>query len=591
MRPLSRRSFLVTLTLAGTSGVIRAQGDPDDDVILKAMREELARSRQLRVVGGGGDDLPYFISYTVGDEDSFGITASLGSTLSSTHSRARFPFIEVRVGSADFDNTGHSATGYYAGSRYDEQPWPLDDNYQAIRQALWLATDHAYKAAVESIARKRAAQLNVSAADRLPDYSSTEPIKSLAKVSRRQIDAASWTPRIAKLSGIFNSYPEVETSGIDLHVNLGTTYLVNSEGTEIRYPDNILWLFAKAQGQAPDGMIVRDGLSIQKLEPDQFPNEADLAKALTAMAENVKTQVHAPAGESFTGPVLFEPIAAGQLLAQLLGDNLSIPRKPIGDAGRFVASELEGRIGSRVLPEWMNVTDDPTQTIWQGKPLAGFYPFDLEGVRPKPVSVIEKGVLRSYLTTRQPVKGSQGSNGHARLPGNFGARRATLSNLFVTARESSSMADLKTRMIALLKDRDKPYGMLVRRLDFPFSAGLAEMQALGAASSQSGGSVRPVSPPILIYRVFPDGREELVRGLRFRGISTRSLRDIMAASSETALFEYVANGVPMSILGVGGLLAPVSVISPGLLFEEMELEFPQEPLPKLPLVPPPPVNS
>jgi hypothetical protein len=104
---------------------------------------------------------------------------------------------------------------------------------------------------------------------------------------------------------------------------------------------------------------------------------------------------------------------------------------------------------------------------------------------------------------------------------------------------------------------------------------------------QSGGSVRPMSPPVLIYRVYQDGREELVRGLRFKGVSSRSLRDILAASSETAVFDYINNGAPLARLGAGGFLAPATVIAPGLLFDEMELERPQDQLQRPPIVPPP----
>jgi hypothetical protein len=139
----------------------------------------------------------------------------------------------------------------------------------------------------------------------------------------------------------------------------------------------------------------------------------------------------------------------------------------------------------------------------------------------------------------------------------------------------------------MLKDRDKPFGMLVRRLDYPFSSTGGDLQQLMASAAQSGGSARPASPPILLYRVYPDGREELVRGLRFRGVSTRSLRDIVAASTETALFDFVNNGAPLAFLGAGGLIAPAAVIAPGLLFEELELERPEEQLQKPPIVPPP----
>jgi len=268
-----------------------------------------------------------------------------------------------------------------------------------------------------------------------------------------------------------------------------------------------------------------------------------------------------------------------------------IPRRPLTDPGRnvnFVPSEFEMRIGGKILPDWMDATDDPTQSSWNGKPLIGSYGFDLEGVAPKPVSLIEKGYLKGFLTTRQPIRGFAASNGHARLSGGFGARNAAIGNMFVKASQTAPLADLKKRLLQMVHDRGKAYGMLVRKLDYPFAGSTGELQALAQASQQSGGSARPVSPPLLVYRVYPDGREELVRGLRFRGISTRSLRDVLAASRETALFDYINNGAPLSMMTAGGYLAPASVVSPGLLIDEVEFEIPQDQLSKTPIVPPPP---
>jgi hypothetical protein len=591
MPPVSRRHFLIAVGASAPAVRLWAQ-EGRDDVVLRAMRDELERSRQLRVVGGGGDEIPYFISYILSDTDTFTVSASFGAVNNTARTRYRFPVIEVRVGSYTFDNTGHIFSGLYTGSRYDGEPLPLDDNYLSLREGFWLGTDHAYKAAVESIARKRAALNNATVStDNLPDFSKADAVTSLGRLAAPKVDEAGWTARVAKLSGIFSAYPEVLASGVELHLNQGPTYLVNSDGTAVRYPDDVMWCYVKAEGQAEDGMVIREAISVQALEAAQFPTEAELQKGITAMGEHVKALAHAsPAEAMFSGPVLFEPQAAAQLLAQLLGDNLRLPRKPVAEPGRnvnFFPSEFEGRIGGRVLPDWMDVIDDPTQAAWQGKPLVGFYPFDFEGVKPKPVSLIEKGVLRSFLTTRQPLKNSPASNGHARLPGGFGTRMAAIGNLFVKATQTMPLADLKTRLIQLCKDRDKPYGMLVRKLDFPFSADNGEVQALSAASMQSGGSARPVSPPVLIYRVYPDGREELVRGLRFRGVSSRSLRDILAASTETTLFDFVNNGAPLARLGAGGFLAPAAVIAPGLLFEEMELERAQDQLQKRAIVPPP----
>jgi predicted Zn-dependent protease len=389
---------------------------------------------------------------------------------------------------------------------------------------------------------------------------------------------------------VFNSVKEVLSSGVEVQLIQGPTTLMNSEGTAVRYNDDMYWAYAKAEGQAPDGMLLHDAVSLQSLELDKFPSEADMRKSITEVAENVRALAHAPMAGSYSGPVLLEPRAAAQLFAQLLGDNLRVPRRPMSDPGRnvpFQPSELENRMGARVLPDSFDVTDDPTQSVFSGKPLLGYYPFDIEGVPPRPVSVVEKGVLKSFLTTRQPIKGFPVSNGHARLPGSYGTFAAAIGNLFVKSSETAPLADLKKRLIEMTTSRGRPYGMLVRKLDYPYSATASELQSLAQASAQSGGSARPVSPPILVYRVYPDGREELVRGVRFRGLTTRALRDILAASSETAQFDFVNVGAPLAILGAGGYLAPASVVSPGLLFEELEFEPPQDQLPKAPTVPPP----
>ena len=595
-RHLILRGGALAVGLAASAAWLISQSTtlsiPPDEILLKAMSDELARSKQLAVVAGS--DAPYFFSYMLTDAETLRISASMGAVVNVSRTRFRSPSTEVRVGSYDFDNTGHVFSGIYSGSRYDGN-WPLDDDYANFRSELWLSTDRAFKAAVESMARKRASMNNSNAsAESLPDFSKVAPVVSIGKVVRPKVDDQEWTARTSRLAAVFNGTKEVLSSGVELQLIQGPTTLMNSEGTAVRYNDDMYWIYAKAEGQAPDGMLLHDAVSLQSLELDKFPAEADMRKSLAEVADNVRALVHAPMAESYSGPVLLEPRAAAQLLAQLIGDNLRVPRRPMSDPGRnvpFAPSELENRLGARVLPDSFDVTDDPTQSTFNGKPLAGFYPFDIEGVPPRPVNVVEKGVLKSFLTTRQPIKGFPVSNGHARLPGSYGAFSAAIGNLFVKSSETTPLADLKKRLIEMTTSRGKPYGMLVRKLDYPYSASGTELQSLAQASAQSGGSsARPVSPPILIYRVYPDGREELVRGMRFRGLTTRALRDILAASSETAQFDYVNVAAPLAILGAGGYLAPASVVSPGLLFEELEFEPPTDQLPKAPTVPPPNSN-
>jgi predicted Zn-dependent protease len=581
---------LLSIALA-TLALLAQSPANEQDVVLRAMTGELERSKALRVVDL---DKPYYIEYSLEDTDTFNAAATLGGLLASSRSRARVPQVQVRVGDYAFDNTNHVYSGYYQGARYDPEQWPLDNNYGVLRQCFWLATDRAYKAALEGIARKRASLKNASNADTLPDFGKVEPVRSIQNVRTVNYDESQWTNRVVQLSDIFLAYPELYTSTVTTQIYHGISYFANSEGTVERVADDVVELHARASAQAADGTPLHDSVTFASLELEGMPSGLDVRRGVTEVATNVQALLKAPVGEGYSGPVLFEGAAAAQLLAQLIGDNLNVPRRPVTDPGRparFLASEFESKLNSRILPEWMDVVDDATQKEWRGRPLLGYYPFDMEGVAPKPVIAVEKGVLKSFLTTRQPVKNAPGSNGHARLQGSYGARSAAPGNLFIRASQAKPAAQLKAQFIDMIKQRDKPYGLLVRKLDYPSSASMRELQALFTGMAQSGGSSRPVSPPVLVYRVYPDGREELVRGLRFRGLNVRSLRDIVAASEENYAFDYINNAAPFAMIGAGGFLAPTTVVAPALLFEEVEFEHPQDEQSKPPLVPPPPIET
>jgi len=435
---------------------------------------------------------------------------------------------------------------------------------------------------------------NVTVPEELDDFSRREPTRMVLPVKREPLDKALWTARAKALSALFAGFPKVIRSQVEFETVRSTSYFADTEGSEVQYPDSLSYLRVRAQAQAPDGMILRDATVVQALEVEEMPSELELRRAVLKVAEDVSALAAAPVGESYAGPVLFEGQAAPQLFAQLLGGNLAVPRRPVPEPGRpvpFQPSELENRLGDRVLPEWMDVVDDPTQKEWRGRPLFGHYLVDLEGVVPQPLTLVEEGVLKAFLLTRQPVRGQSGSNGRARLPGRFGAKAAGFSNLFISAAETVSGTALRQKLMELCQSRNKPYGIVVRKLDFPSSASPGELQRLSAGARQRGGGGLFVSLPILVYRVYADGREELVRGLQFRGVSAGSLRDIVAASDESLLFNFMSNSATLSLMGAGGYVTANSVVAPSVLFEDLELERVEEELPRLPLVPPPELSA
>src|SRR3984885_1420900 len=557
-----------------------------DDPLLRAMKDEIKRVKELIRLRLSLDP-PYYTEYRVEETVNHSIMAELGALVEESGTAFRVPTVEMRVGTANFDNTDHIYSEAYVGNRYDPGRLPLDNDYLAFRQVFWLATDRAYKTAEDAIARKRSSLKNMSQPDALPDFSSAAPAHLILPIERKPFASAAWKSEAIRLSALLDGYPKVFSSGVEIHSSQSTNYIVNSEGAELRTPEDLAYVRVSGHGLASDGTAVRDSLVFQAFSTEGLPSEDVLTREIKALGEHVTALSQASTGEAYDGPVLFEASAAAQLFGQLLGDNLKITRKPVSDPGRpshYSPSELESKIGSRILPEWMDVVDDPVQTQYQGHTLLGHFVYDMEGVAPQPLTLVEKGVLKSFLLTRTPVfKDYPGSNGHARMTGAYGTRSPGFGNLFIRVSQTTPAADMKKKLIDMCRAGNKPYGILVRKLDYPSTA---SMEELGQVAQASGGS-HAVVPPLLAYKIYPDGREELVRGLLFHGVSTRAFKDIVAASDENYVFDLIDSNAPFALVGAGSFTTTASVIAPAVLFEELELEPIKEETPKPPIVPPP----
>jgi TldD protein len=565
---------LSSLLIAGTWAAV--QPDP----VLDAMRAELKRSMTLTL---NQLDKPYYLSYTVDDQHVWSAEATLGGLVNASDSNFRLPRLRIRVGDYKFDNTNW--TGANArGPQYDLRSFPIEDNNPLVlRQFLWLATDSAFKGSLQSIARKRAALRNVTVSEALPDFAPIKPYVSLHDYTPVKFDDKTWTERTRRISAVFNDFPGLRNSGVEFSAVDSLHRFVSNEGTEIRMQEATAGVEMRASAQAADGMIVRDLATFYTRDLTRMFPEEELVKSARAISEQVLKVAAAPLGDNYTGPVLFEGAASPQLLADLLGRNLYISRKPIAAPGvnpPAGSTELEGRRGVRIMPEFFDVVDDPT------KPFFGREESDDEGVPEARLSLVEKGVLKDFLRTRQPVRGYNESNGRARLNGSYGAELPLPTNLLITARETSSIADLKKKLIDLIQQRGLPYGMIVRKMDFPSSASIDEARKILSAES-AGGSGHPVSIPLYAYRLYPDGREELVRGERFKGVNARSLKDILAAGDDSVTFNYLDNAAPFALLGYGSGAAEVTVVAPSVLIDDLELSKADDEMPKLPLVPSP----
>jgi len=561
--------FILSSLLA--IAIASAQQSTGPDVLMRALQDEITRSiENLKLPGL---EKPYFVEHAVTETDSFNASASFGALIRSNRSRSRFLQTQVRVGNYDFDSGE-----FISPSAFSRSSFPvglvIEDDYQALRHDIWLATDAAYKSAAEQLERKRAYVNNRVEEEELPDFSREEPVTMIAARQQMQLDQARWEKQLREWSAIFRQYPEIQESSITLLVQLEHRYLVNSEGTKTRFPEMFVTLEARAATQAADGMRLRNSTPFHAHSLEALPPAAEVANAIRRLAEELTGLRKAPAlTETYLGPVLLTGQASAEMFAQVLAPQFSGYRPPLSEqqlsaisSGR---SEFADRLNRRVLPAFMSVFDDPAQTSAGNQILLGAYQVDEQGVKAQRVSLIEQGVLKTLLMSRRPRKDMLRSNGHGRGGG------AQIGNLFIQSSEGKSEPELKEELIKICKAQNMPFGIWIKKLDRPGpSVGIGMdgemMMMMGGGGMRRDGT----STPLLVYKVYvADGREELIRGVTSGEFSVRSLRQIIAAGRDSFVHNRLASGggSPLSF-SIGNV--PTSIIAPAVLVEEMELRKP-----------------
>jgi TldD protein len=531
----------------------------DSDAVLAAMSAELARSKsQLKM-----DNLPapYYVEYHVTDVQEFYAEATFGALRLSETSHTRSLRAVVRVGSYKQDSYGPGGQGV-------SDLAPLDSDQTALRRALWLATDRAYKSAAQALASKQANQTQFAGAQDFDDFSHAQPLQAVGPLAKFSVDAKPWTDLLVKSTALYSIDPKLNSLSATARFLVVNKYFVNSEGTVTRQGSEIDSLTLAASTQADDGMSLQRSPYFVAAKQSDLPSPDKFLAATSAMIGTLKALRDAPvAEEDYIGPVLFSPDAADDLVAAMIGGNVTGNRPNTGDSARTIGS-FASSYKSRVLPTFLSAIDDPTMTAFQGQTLTGGYQVDDEGVRAQKVPLIENGLLNNYLVDRQPIRDLPDSNGHGRAA--LGQPpRPIISNLILQPSESLSPDDLKKKLIAMCRDQNKPYGYLAQTL-------LTSQSISGGGRGRGGAAVNVELVPVLLYRVYVnDGHEELVRGATFDQLDTRSLRgDIVAAGNDPLVDNR--NGA-----------IPTTVISPSLLFDELELRRSDNKNPKLPAYPAP----
>ena len=568
------------IVLSGILGVVItfSPSQAEEEILVRAMHDELVRSMEKLQL----EDLekPYFIAYRVQEKKATSVSATFGSLLSSSESHTRLLTVEVRVGDYALDNTNFFSMSFGRSgvSRMFRGTvrLPLEDNYKELRRQIWLATDGAYKKALEDLSKKRAALQHKMRIEEIPDFSKEEPATITDWTAPVEMDRVEAETLVRDLSRLFKEMPDIFTSTVNLGVSNVVAHYVNSEGTSFTRVTPSLTFTALAGTQAPDGMPLEDFIAVHGHSMDDLPPKPELAAHIREMGGHLRKLREAPLVERYTGPVLFEGQAAGELFSQGFVPKLLASRRLLSDNPAFGRFNLQrenpflDKLGARVLPRFLSVVDNPTLTNYRKTKLEGGYKVDDDGIPASETKLVEKGVLKTLLTTRNPVRGITQSTGNRRGPG------PAPTNLFLTAEKGFKDKEIKREFLNMVKQQGKDYGIVVRRLGNPILKVSRDRKV--SMFARPGREEKKIEGAILAYKMFTDGHEELIRNAELSGISVATFKDIVAVSKGQTVYNFRfsrLSSAPFFGRGPHEMEVVVSLIVPSLvLFEDITLKQP-----------------
>ena len=596
--------LLAAMKAAAATGT---QVPQNNDHTLQAMRDEMDRAKtrlELKIPNIDRPVRPYYVEYRLLDLEVREVVAEYGTLLSSTHTRNRFMDVEARVGSYKLDSSNFVSDEGFRGFIGPTGSVGIDRDYDSLRQDLWIATDQAFKEAVETYSRKQAYLSSLARQSDIDDFAKAQPVQLIEPLVTPDWTNRNWDQEARETSATLRAFSEIHESRVTYYIVYATEYLLNSEGTEIRQNRHFAAIEAGMRTFADDGVPLNHFYATYAARPADLPSVEAMRKGLNVAGTELMTLRAAPPAQDYSGPVLFEARAAAPMLAQVLGPAVNGARPPIsfspvmeqmlGNLGG--KSDWVSRIGSRVLPSGVSVVDDPSAKEFKGTPVIGGYAVDNEGVRAQKVTLVESGNFKSELMSRRPGPDSDQSNGHGRAAF-LNDAKPTMSNLFFSSAETLSAAELKKKFLDACRTEKLAYCLVVREMDNPALSLLHQEDFSELLASYGGGAGTGDRLPLVVYRVYPEtGREEMIRGSRIIGLNSRALRNLAGIGNDTFVFNYMQsqiNGFAGTALGAFGSAQsglPASVVAPSLLFEELEVRGARGEAKRLPLLPPPPMS-
>ena len=537
-----------------------------DQVPLQIMSKELKRS--FKILKHQKPPI-YYLSYTYQEGENGQVQAELGGVIQMGHDYTSKAEVQARAGNVHLDNTrvlkGEQQDMSLAG--VESVPNVSADNPRSFQLAWWRATQNAAEQAQSNYSRVTANVRTMSETKDQSDDFVFPPVEEFCQTQEMQpVDLEEIKNLLVETSKLVIGKPYVLDSFFSFSYTQGHRYFADSRGTRLKTPYSRMRLVYTLTNRTADGMILERFKDYNVTSVAQLPTAERLAADVRQSLQELQTLTSAPEGDPLTAPTILKGKAAAVFVHEVLGHRLEGHRQKDDAEGQT----FTGKTGQAVISPLLTIIDDPTLTAFKGIALRGHYLYDDEGVKARPVTLIEKGVLKNFLMSSSPIEGFAQSNGHGRRE--TGRRAvARMGIMRATSSETVSYEQLEAQLIEEIKRQGKPYGFIVEDLGGGFTfTGTAMPQSFKLQAK-------------LVWRVYPDGRKEIVRGLDVVGTPLVSFNKILAVGDDDTVFD--------GSCGAESGWVPQTNISPSLLLESMEMEKTQKGDFKPPVLPSPLINK
>lgn len=534
--------------------------------VQKVMGRELTRS--MKGMHLKGHPKPYFMSYLLRHTEGLDVWGRYGAIFNAEPVRSCDLYTEVRVGSHKLDQVldGGLTTDLSDRESFNWLVGPQDLDTQAVRYAFWKLTQLKYWEALQAYYDKRALQVDQRIAHEAPSYSKEPKLVANHEIVPAKFSVKRWEGFVRKASDLFKGKKGLVDPFVRIRGLSQVRVFVNSEGSKFIAQEQFYEVLVAAWSMSKEGVYLSASRPFYGRDPDHLPKMAAVEAAIEDIGRDLASLARAEPMEPYAGPALLSGAATGLMFHEAIGHRLEGERMVARSEGRTFAK----KIGQRILPPSVQVVDDPTLATFDDVPLYGHYAVDDEGVGAQPVTLVKDGVLKTFLMSRACTPEFRKSNGHGRHE-RFQDPMARMANLIVSSEERRSWDELKEGLLAEVRAKQLPYGIIVKRV----SSGETRTDHYDFQAFKG--------VPTEVYRVdAKSGREVRVRDVNFIGTPLAAIQRIKAFGEDYEVDNSYCFAESGSV--------PVATVAPAMLVDELELQRANARMYRPPVLPIPPMR-